>query len=62
MRHFYCDCAIMRDEELHLAFVSSLMARPGGKDLWAHLACEAGARELPPRLSRPGAAVLVRLA
>ncbi|CAE7507663.1 Def8 [Symbiodinium natans] len=24
--HFYCDCAIMRDEELHLAFVSSLMA------------------------------------
>jgi len=24
--HFYCDSAIMRDEELHLAFVSSLMA------------------------------------
>ncbi|CAJ1381921.1 unnamed protein product [Effrenium voratum] len=26
VRHFYCDAAIMRDEELHLAFVSSLMA------------------------------------
>eukprot|EP00913_Durusdinium_trenchii_P016798 g15788.t1 len=24
--HFYSDCAIMRDEDLHLAFVSSLMA------------------------------------